>query len=108
MYEAGEGALAAENRERFLKNTPETYASTGNALFTMPDLTPRLGEIKVPTWICHGGEDEGPLAFSDVYAEGVPTSRREVIPGSGHHPIWDNTGLFMAKLDEFLVEFEDV
>ncbi|MBT5369334.1 MAG: alpha/beta hydrolase, partial [Nitrospinaceae bacterium] len=88
-----EGALAIEFRERFLKNTPETYASTGNALFTMPDLIPRLNEIKVPTWVCHGGDDEGPLAFSDVYNEGLPNARRVIIPGSGHHPVWDNTDL---------------
>ena len=101
-----EGELAVEFRERFLKNTPETYAATGNALFTMPDLTGRLDEIKVPTWVCHGGDDEGPLAFSDVYNEGLPTARRVIISGSGHHPIWDNTDLFMSKLDEFLEEFK--
>ena len=100
-----EGELARELRERFLKNTPETYAATANALFTMPDLVCRLGEIGAPTWVCHGGNDEGPLDFSEVYLEGVPTCRRVIIAGSGHHPIWDNTGEFMDEVGAFLAEF---
>lgn len=97
-----EGALGEEYRQRFLKNTPETYAATANALFTMPDLTDRLGEISVPAWICYGENDPGPLDFSDVYLQRIPNCTRVILPGSGHFPIWDATEAFMAALEDFL------
>ncbi len=100
-----EGPLAEEYRKCFLKNTPETYAATANALFTMPDLTGRLGEISVPTWVCYGENDAGPLAFSDIYLERIPNCTRVILPGSGHFPIWDSTEAFLAALDDFLVKF---
>ena len=97
-----EGPFAEEYRRRFLKNTADTYAWTGNALFTMPDLTGRLGNIAVPTWVCYGENDPGPLDFSDIYLERIPNCARTILPGSGHFPIWDSTEKFLAALDEFL------
>ncbi len=100
-----EGPLAEEYRERCLKNTPETYAASANALFTMPDLTGRLGEISVPTWVCYGENDPGPLDFSDVYLERIPNCTRVILPGSGHFPIWDSTEALLEALDDFLAKF---
>ena len=37
-----EGPLSGEYKERYLKNTPQTFADTANALFTMPDLRDEL------------------------------------------------------------------
>ncbi|MFQ5916135.1 MAG: alpha/beta fold hydrolase [Nitrospinota bacterium] len=100
-----EGPPGQEYRKRFLKNTPETYAASANALFTMPDLTGRLGEISVPTWVCYGENDPGPLDFSDIYLERIPNCTRVILPGSGHFPIWDSTGAFLAALEDFLARF---
>ena len=100
-----EGPLAEEYKNRFLKNTPETYAATANALFTMPDLTGRLSEISVPTWLCYGENDPGPLDFSDIYLERIPNCTRAILPGSGHFPIWDATESLMEGIDEFLTKF---
>ncbi len=94
--------LAGEYRAHFLKNTPETYASTTNALFTMPDLRVRLSGISAPTWICYGENDAGPLDFSDIYLERIPGSTRSIIPDAGHFPEWDNTEVFLEELDRFL------
>lgn len=99
-----EGPLGEEYRKRFLKNTPGTYAATANALFTMPDLTGRLGEISVPTWVCYGENDSGPLAFSDVYLERIPNCTRVIVPGAGHFPHWDSTEAFLAALEDFLAK----
>ncbi len=99
-----EGPLAEEYRKRFLKNTPETYAASANALFTMPDLTGRLGEISVPTWVCYGENDPGPLDFSDVYLERIPNCTRVMLPGSAHFPIWDSTEAFLTALQDFLAK----
>ena len=99
-----EGPFAEEYRKRFLKNTPETYLATANALFTMPNLTDRLDEISAPTWICYGENDAGPLDFSDVYLERIPNCTRAILPDSGHFPFWDSTDAFLAALDEFLLK----
>lgn len=100
-----EGPLAEEYKRRFLKNTPKTYADTANALFSMPDLTGRLGEIRVPAWVCYGEHDAGPLDFSDIYLNHIPNCTRVILKGSGHFPIWDNTESFFAALEEFLAKF---
>ncbi len=99
-----EGPMLEEYRRRFLKNTPETYAATANALFTMPDLTGRLGEISVPAWVCYGSDDAGPLVFSEIYKERILDCTLSIIPGSGHFPMWDNTEKFLAALDGFLAK----
>ncbi len=99
-----EGPKLEEYRRRFLKNTPATYAATANALFTMPDLTGRLGEISVPAWVCYGGNDAGPLDFSEIYKERIPDCVLSIIPGSGHFPMWDNTEKFLAAFDNFVVK----
>ena len=97
-----EGPFAEEYRERYLKNTPETYTATANALFTMPDLTGRLGEISSPTWICYGENDAGPLTFNEIFLKRIPDCSGAIIPGSDHFPMWDNTDTFLSKLDSFL------
>ena len=100
-----EESLAEEYHECFLKNTPETYAATANALFTMPDLTGRLGEISVPTWVCYGENDPGPLVFSDIYLERIPNCTRAILPGSEHFPIWDATEALLEAMEDFMAKF---
>lgn len=100
-----EESLAEEYHECFLKNTPETYAATANALFTMPDLTGRLGEISVPTWVCYGENDPGPLVFSDIYLERIPNCTRAILPGSEHFPTWDATEALLEAMEDFMAKF---
>ncbi len=97
-----EGPLAAEYRERFLKNTPETFADTANALFTMPDLSGELHKISVPTWVCHGENDAGPIDFREVYRNNVPDCATSIIPDAGHSVFWDQPGAFIDRMEAFL------
>ena len=97
-----EGPLAEEYRERYLKNTPQTFADTANALFTMPVLRDELHKISVPTWVCHGENDAGPISFSEVYAKGVPDCTTSIIPDAGHSVFWDQPGAFIAQMEKFL------
>ena len=87
-----EGPLAAEYRENFLKNTPQTFADTAHALFSMPVLRDELHKISVPTWVCHGENDAGPIDFSEVYAKHVPDCTTSIIPDAGHSSFWDQPG----------------
>ena len=97
-----EGPLAAEYKERFLKNTPETFADTANALFTMPVLRDQLHQISVPTWVCHGENDAGPIDFSEVYRNNVPDCATSIIPDAGHSVFWDQPDAFIAQMEKFL------
>ena len=100
-----EGPLAGEYKERFLKNTPETFADTANALFTMPDLRDQLHRIPVPTWVCHGENDAGPIAFSEVYRNNVPDCATSIIPDAGHSVFWDQPDAFIAQMEQFLEKY---
>lgn len=49
------------------------------------DTYSRLGLIKAPTLVLHGGEDRmSPLANSQILAERIPDAELVVIPGAGH------------------------
>lgn len=98
-----EGPAADEYRRRFLKNTQETSTATANALFTMPDITGRLVELTVPTWICYGENNTSPLEFSDILLDRLPTCTRVILPGSGHFTIWDSTEAILSVFKDFLV-----
>ena len=98
------GPLAREYRERFLKNTPRTFADAASALFAMPDVRARLSEISVPTWVCYGENDAGPLDFAEAYANGVPDCRLSIIPDAGHSVFWDQPDAFLAEMEKFLAE----
>ena len=97
-----EGSLAEDYKKKFLKNTPDTYAWSASALFTMPNLVEQLKEISIPTWVCYGENDHGPLDFSDIYLEKIPNCSRTIISNSGHFPIWDATEKMMKELEDFL------
>ncbi|MDA1000740.1 MAG: alpha/beta hydrolase [bacterium] len=100
-----EGPGGEEYRRHYLKNTPQSYRDAGAALFTMPDLTGRLGEIGVPAWFCVG-ENEAPgiVAFSEQCERDIPNCTRSVIPGCGHFPMQDNTSGFLSELENFLAK----
>lgn len=96
------GAGRAAFRGRFLKNTPEAYCAAMDAILAMPDLTGRLGEIQTPAWVCVGGNDAGPRAFSDLCVQRLPRCARSIIPGCGHYPMTEDTPAFLSAMDAFL------
>ncbi|MBI2179172.1 MAG: alpha/beta hydrolase, partial [Candidatus Tectomicrobia bacterium] len=100
------GMLAGETgkayRESFLRNTPQTYADTAEALFSMPDLSARLKDISVPTWVCYGADDPGPMAYAEAYKKNIPDCTPCILKGAGHFPIWDSTESFLSELFKFL------
>ena len=96
------GETGEEYRKSFLRNTPQTYSDTAEALFTMPDLSDKLHRIAVPTWVCYGADDPGPMAYSEAYRKNIPDCTLCLLKGSGHFPVWDSTGNFLAELFRFL------
>ena len=96
------GETGEEYRKSFLRNTPQTYSDTAEALFTMPDLSDKLHRIAVPTWVCYGADDPGPMAYSEAYRKNIPDCTLCLLKGSGHFPIWDSTESFLSELFKFL------
>ena len=98
-----EGPLSGEYKERFLKNTPETFADTANALFTMPDLRDELlqnlrSRLGVPR-----GERRRPYRFQrGVSRSNVPDCATSIIPDAGHSVFWDQPDAFIAQMEQFL------
>jgi len=96
------GETGEEYRKSFLRNTPQTYSDTAEALFTMPDLSDKLHRIAVPTWVCYGADDPGPMAYSEAYRKNIPDCTLCLLKGPGHFPIWDSTESFLSELFKFL------
>jgi len=85
----------------FLKNRPEGYAGAIGAIVSMPDLIPRLGEVRCRTLALVGAEDPA-APFVDVVAAKVPTATKAVIPGAGHFPHLETPTLFNDAIRAFL------
>jgi pimeloyl-ACP methyl ester carboxylesterase len=69
------------------RNSPERYLAFIRAILDLgkAPLTPRLGEIRVPTCVIVGGQDIlTPVSQSRQVAAGIPGAEVYVIPGCGH------------------------
>jgi 3-oxoadipate enol-lactonase len=78
---AGAVAAAVSSMERI------SAAGLRAAIELLPshDVQERLGELRVPTLVLVGEHDEEtPLSYATLIADGIPGARLEIIPGSGH------------------------
>ena len=62
----------------------------------------RLPEIKVPTLIVAGDNDECDPSLSRTMHEKIAGSRLVILPKSGHMTFVDQPGLFLREVDDFL------
>lgn len=77
------------------------FSSIGSLRRT--DLRPRLNEIKVPTLGIYGLRDiiVHPKQYEPLQA-GIPQTRIEVLPRSGHFPMLDEPDKYLAIIKSFL------
>jgi len=69
------------------------------------DVRDQVGEIKQPTLIICGEDDQmTPIRFSQYLAENIHRSRMEVIPGAGHMVMLERPEEVAQLVDEFLDE----
>jgi pimeloyl-ACP methyl ester carboxylesterase len=86
----------------FQRNRPSSLIAALDAILTMPHLTPRLGEIRVPALAIVGEHD---LHFRDLaayYEKAMPRCRTVVIQHCYHDPVTDRADLVGQALLEFL------
>jgi pimeloyl-ACP methyl ester carboxylesterase len=65
-------------------------------------LTPRLGEIRCPTLVIVGAEDEPFRAASDEMADAIPDAKLVVVPGAHHSPQIEAPEAWLAAIREHL------
>lgn len=70
------------------------------------DITPRLGEIRVPTLVTSGRHDEATPAIAGTVHDGIPDSRWVIFEESSHMPHAEEPERYLRVLDEFLTEVE--
>jgi pimeloyl-ACP methyl ester carboxylesterase len=77
------GAAAWKAKWRAIK--PVNLLGCMNTLASRDDVTPRLGEIKVPTLVIHGDADAAiELDLAKTLATGIAAAELVVVPGAGH------------------------
>lgn len=83
---------------------PTEFYATGSLMDF--DLTPRLGDIAMPTLFITGEYDEARPDTVRAFAEAVPNAQFVVIPGVGHASITREPVLYRKTLRRFLREAE--
>jgi len=86
------------HRRRYAAMDPVGYWGLGLAMVRQESLADRLGEIRCPTTILVGEDDESFLPGADAFAAGIDGAVRETIPGAGHHPHMENPPVWLAAV----------
>ncbi len=90
------------------KTSTSGMVSALKAMKTRPDSTPTLAQIKVPTLIIHGADDQIiPLSDSEAMHTAISDSRLEVIPDAGHLLNLEQAQLFNQSMEIFLTKLEN-
>jgi len=89
-------------REQFLMTSPHAYVGGAHGMSTRRPVVDRLSEIKVPTLVVCGENDEPFLDASQVMQENIPGSELVIIPGTGHNPQIETPAEFNRVLAGFL------
>jgi pimeloyl-ACP methyl ester carboxylesterase len=78
------------------------YRPLAREISTQVPLTPRLGEIRCPTLVIVGEEDEVFLDASSEMADAIPDAKLVVVPGAHHSPQVEATDAWLAAVREHL------
>jgi 3-oxoadipate enol-lactonase len=89
--------------KKMIAATPvDGYCGCGAAISRLA-LTDRLGEIRIPTLVICGEDDQGtPLAMSEVIRDGIPGAKLVVLPVARHLSNMEDVAGFNAALRGFL------
>ncbi len=95
--------LVTQVKEIMLGTSPEGMVGALMGMKARPDSTPILSEIKTPTLVVHGAEDQiVPLAEARAMAEAIPGARLAVISQAGHLLNLEQPERYNQVLIEFL------
>lgn len=61
-----------------------------------------LSRVVIPRLVIHGDRDNTPLAGNQEWVAGQPNARILVVPGAGHWPHYEQSGVTLPAIDTFL------
>jgi 3-oxoadipate enol-lactonase len=97
-----QGATVARARERLITTDPRGYIACIHVLLNL-DTTARLGEIKVPTLVMTGAQDQGtPVAMAEVIQRAIAGATLEVIPDAAHLSVAEQPEDYARRVEAFL------
>jgi L-proline amide hydrolase len=85
-------------------NGPSEFHVVGT--LTDWDITPRLGEIRVPTLVVSGEFDEATPAINRTVADGIPGAESVIYPDASHMAHVEDTAGYVRLLDDFMTRVE--
>ncbi|HXZ86420.1 MAG TPA: alpha/beta hydrolase, partial [Myxococcota bacterium] len=90
-------------RAGVLRSDPAALARFARGVAApQPDLTGRLGEIRVPALVLCGAEDPAFHAAGELLEARLPRARRVLVPGAGHALPLDAPAALLRELRAFL------
>jgi 3-oxoadipate enol-lactonase len=102
QFQESHPELMRGRREAFLRTDLEVFRAACAELAEL-DLRPRLSEVKAPTLVLVGEQDEAtPPPMSRELAAGLPNARLKIIPGCAHVPQLQAPDVFLQAIADFL------
>jgi pimeloyl-ACP methyl ester carboxylesterase len=98
----GEEAVWRRMRAKLEAMDPEAFAALGLLLTEHDDLEQRLAEIRVPTLVLVGAEDEPFLEPAETLARAIADARHQVIPDAAHSPQLANSAVWLEAVIDHL------
>jgi 3-oxoadipate enol-lactonase len=90
-------------QEVMLNTAPATVAAAQRAMAVRQNVTPRLGEMNLPTLVIVGEKDAiSPPAEMQTIADSLPQAEFVVVPEAGHMSPLENPAVFNAAVEKFL------
>jgi pimeloyl-ACP methyl ester carboxylesterase len=89
------------------RTNPETIIATLPGLAERQDATPLLPQIKVPTLVIHGKDDQMmPIEKARQMAQAIPDWQFSSVPKAGHMSNLENPEFFNRAVESFLRELK--
>jgi proline-specific peptidase len=85
-------------------NGPSEFHVVGTLLDW--DVTPKLGEIGIPTLVVTGEFDEATPAINRTVSEAIPGAESVIYPGCSHMAHVEDTEGYLRLLDSFMARVE--
>jgi pimeloyl-ACP methyl ester carboxylesterase len=104
---ANHAELVERTREKSLRSNPRGLANTLRGLAVRPDRTADLAQIRMPTLVMAGADDQLiPPADSKSMADAIPGARLVAIPEAGHLAPLENHAAANGAILAFLKGLE--
>jgi pimeloyl-ACP methyl ester carboxylesterase len=105
-----EGIILGDNwsgaeawKAKWRKIKPVNMLGCMNTLATRDDVTPKLGQIKVPALVVHGHADAAiELSLAQTLTAGLPNAKLVVVPGAGHAANLTHPAVVNPAIEAFL------